>query len=395
MLFNRKYFVDNASGTTFKELSGAVLADLLFPIAPSNEQQRIVARIDELFAEIEQGKAALQRARQGLGTWRRALLRAAVTGELTRDWREENRPAETGADLLARIRAKREAAAPGGSRSSRRDPSERFEVSSLAALPDGWARATLGDLSILITSGSRGWKQYYSDTDSVFIRAQNLKTDRLELDDVAYVDLPSATEGMRTRVSRHDILITITGANVTRSAQVDRDLAEAYVNQHVGLVRLTDSSLSDFVFLAVVCASHGRRQLKAAAYGAGKPGLNLWDLASVMVPFPPLEEQHLITTRFRQAVSEAENAIVLAESARNQATALRQSVLKAAFEGRLVPRDLADEPASTLLNRLRDRSLQKGMRRRRARLTEDFPHPSLPGVTEQSMDRRVHPAGDE
>ena len=73
------------------------------------EQRRIVARIDELFAEIAEGEAALQRARQGLDTWRRALLKAAVTGELTRDWREANHPAETGADLLARISAERRA----------------------------------------------------------------------------------------------------------------------------------------------------------------------------------------------------------------------------------------------------------------------------------------------
>ena len=69
-----------------------------------------MARIDELFAEIAEGEAALERARQGLDTWRRALLKAAVTGELTRDWREANRPTETGADLLARILAPRRAA---------------------------------------------------------------------------------------------------------------------------------------------------------------------------------------------------------------------------------------------------------------------------------------------
>ena len=161
---------------------------------------------------------------------------------------------------------------PGSGCGSRRITSPNcLETSSLPALPEGWAWTTLGDLSSLITSGSRGWKQYYAANGSVFIRAQNLKTDRLELDDVAYVELPSATEGLRTRVSRDDILVTITGANVTRSAQVDVDLAEAYVNQHVGLVRLADSRLSDFVFLVVVCPSHGRKQLKAAAYGAGKP----------------------------------------------------------------------------------------------------------------------------
>jgi type I restriction enzyme S subunit len=229
----------------------------------------------------------------------------------------------------------------------------------------------------------------------VFIRAQNLKTDRLELDDVAYVELPSATEGLRTRVSRDDILVTITGANVTRSAQVDLDLAEAYVNQHVGLVRLADPRLSDFVFLVVVCPTHGRKQLKAAAYGAGKPGLNLNDLASVLVPLPSLEEQCLITARVQEALSEAENAFAIIERARPQADTLGQSILKAAFEGRLVPQDPADEPASALLARLRNGHPGNEGRRRIARVSADFSYPSLPGLTRQSVDPRVDPAGDE
>ena len=64
------------------------------PIPPTAEQRRIVAQIDQLFADIDEGEAALRRARQDLDTWRRALLKAAVTGELTREWREANRPAE-------------------------------------------------------------------------------------------------------------------------------------------------------------------------------------------------------------------------------------------------------------------------------------------------------------
>ena len=348
-----------------------------------------MARIDELFAEIAEGETALDRAREGLDTWRRALLKAAVTGELTRDWREANRPTETDADLLARIRTKREAPASRFGRGRRVTSPNCLEPSSLPAVPEGWAWTTLGELSSLITSGSRGWKQYYADSGSVFIRAQNLRTDRLELDDVAYVGLPSATEGLRTRVSRDDILVTITGANVTRSAQVDLDLAEAYVNQHVGLVRLADPRLSDFVFLVVICPSQGRKQLKAAAYGAGKPGLNLNDLASVLIPLPSLEEQRVITARVQEALSEAENAFAIMERGRPQAATLRQSILKAAFEGQLVPQDSTDKPASGLLARLRDGYPSNGARRRRERAAADLFHPSLPGLIRQSVGPRV------
>jgi type I restriction enzyme S subunit len=73
---------------------------------------------------------------------------------------------------------------------------------------------------------------------------------------------------------------------------------------------------------------------------------------------------------------------------------LRQSILKAAFEGRLVPQDRADEPASVLLARLRDSNHQTATPRRRARAKEPVSHPSLPGLTRRSLDPRVEPAGD-
>ncbi len=95
------------------------------PLPPLPEQRRIVARIDELFAEIAEGEAALQRARQGLDTWRRALLKAAVTGELTRDWREANRPTETGADAAIIIR------------------NGRLDTLGPYAIPSGWIWTTI------------------------------------------------------------------------------------------------------------------------------------------------------------------------------------------------------------------------------------------------------------
>ena len=110
------------------------------PIAPAAEQRRIVARIDELFAEIAEGETALRRARQGLDTWRRALLKAAVTGELTRDWREANRPTETG--LVARIRAEREASNGRPLRGHRANATEPLDTAALPKLPEGWVWAT-------------------------------------------------------------------------------------------------------------------------------------------------------------------------------------------------------------------------------------------------------------
>ena len=149
------------SDAVFNEGNFYTIGTAAIPIAPLPEQRRIVARIDELFAEIAEGEAALQRARQGLDTWRRALLKAAVTGELTRDWREANRPAETGADLLARIRAERGYSSLRSSRTAGQPPLEPGGLPPLPCarrlgLDNTWRYAYP-----MLTSSSRDWAQYY------------------------------------------------------------------------------------------------------------------------------------------------------------------------------------------------------------------------------------------
>jgi type I restriction enzyme S subunit len=116
-------------------------------LAPLAEQRRIVARIDALFAEIAEGEAALAAARKGLDTFRRALLKAAVTGALTKDWRESNPVTETGYDLLVRIAKDRAGKAAPKGRGRRADVSP-LDTSSLPELPEGWIWATLDDLTI-------------------------------------------------------------------------------------------------------------------------------------------------------------------------------------------------------------------------------------------------------
>jgi len=92
------------------------------------------------------------------------------------------------------------------------------------------------------------------------------------LRDIAFVRPPKSAEGLRTKLQKHDILITITGANVTKAALVENPIDDAYVSQHVALVRLKDVHLSQFLFHSVISLAHGRAQLQAAAYGQGKPG---------------------------------------------------------------------------------------------------------------------------
>ncbi len=219
--------------------------------------------------------------------------------------------------------------------------------------PSSWRVTRLGALTALITSGSRGWAKYYSDTGSLFIRAQNINADDLNLDEIAFVRLPDRAEGLRTKVQQYDLLVTITGANVTKSALIYNPIEDAYVSQHVALVRLIDVRLSKFLFYSVISPLHGRKQLQSAAYGQGKPGLNLDNIRNVVVGLPPLLEQQEIIRRVAALFQTADVVEARYRTAKAYVDRLTPSILAKAFSGELVHQDPNDEPASILLNRIR------------------------------------------
>src|SRR5690606_20712706 len=98
-----------ATGTTFKELSGRAFGALPVPIAPTNEQRRIVEKIEALFDEIDKGVESLGAAKTTLGLYRQSLLKSAFEGRLTAAWRAQNADnLESPETLLARIQKERE-----------------------------------------------------------------------------------------------------------------------------------------------------------------------------------------------------------------------------------------------------------------------------------------------
>lgn len=135
----------NVGSTNQLELPRSFVEDLNIPLAPLPEQRRIVERIDALFAAIAEGEAALAEARKGLTLFRRALLKATVTGELTRDWRAANKAVETGADLLERIRAANRALLPNKKRGRRTKTDTSPLGEDLPELPAGWVWTSVGE----------------------------------------------------------------------------------------------------------------------------------------------------------------------------------------------------------------------------------------------------------
>lgn len=309
-----------------------------FPLPPLEEQRRIVATVGELMGLCDRLEAARQereatrdrlaaaslarlntpdpetfqpdanfalRALPALTTrpdqikaLHQTILNLAVHGKLVpQDPKDEPAP-----ELLKRIEVEKALFERTGAASAKKEP-VRDESKLTGPLPESWCRIALGTVCNIVTSGSRGWAEYYSNSGPGFIRAQNIRFGRLRLDDLAYVTPPSNSEGGRTRVAKGDILIVITGAGVTNAALLDRDLGEAYVSQHVGLVRPTNTSLSNWLLLCLMADAGGRSELVERAYGAGKPGLNLDNIRCLSVPVPPLAEQHRIVAKVNELVS--------------------------------------------------------------------------------------------
>ena len=299
-----------AKGTGRKTLPLEESRRFPFPVAPLSEQRRIVTKIEELFSELDKGVESLKTARAKLNVYRQAVLKNAFEGKLTAQWRE------------------------------------------LHSAPS-WNQTTLGSQLSFLTSGSRGWAKFYAEHGDKFIRAQNLKHDRLDLADVAFVDLPDKSEGMRTCVQIGDLLITITGANVTKTAFVTSDIGTAYVSQHVALARPIEGSNTEFLYWFLVSETAGRKQLTVSAYGAGKPGLNLENIRSIKILLPSAAEQTEIVAYINAILSIERSVSTQIDIQFARSDALRQSILKKAFSGQLVPQYPNDEPASVLLDRIR------------------------------------------
>ncbi len=312
LLINQEqYLYDNATGTTFAQVTGNTLCRMPIPLPPLAEQKRIVDTIAELFADLDKAAENAQSIIDNAESRRSAILHQAFTGELTKQWRVEN-----GLDM------------------------------------DSWEETPSSKLFEYVTSGSRGWAQYYSDNGAVFLRMGNLDHGTIELDmsDVQYVNLPEKAEGQRSRVKKGDILISIT-ADVGMIGLV-RDIDyEGYINQHVALARPVNTNMSEFIAWYLV-SDVGFKQFRQKQRGATKVGLGLADIKSLYLKMPTLAEQREIVRILDELLADEQRIKEAAEEMLDKIAMMKKSILADAFRGKLGTNDPSDEPATELLKQI-------------------------------------------
>ena len=170
--------------------------------------------------------------------------------------------------------------------------SEWKDVRGLGTIPASWNVVRLGEVAESITSGSRGWSRYFRSSGAFFVRSQNITASGIDHADAIFVDPPSDGETKRTRISRGDILISITG-EPGKTTIASEDIGQAFVSQHVALVRLRDRRLSCFAsrFLQ---GQKGQDQFRQMAYGQTRPGLSLLNIGEAKIALPQLSEQRVM-----------------------------------------------------------------------------------------------------
>jgi type I restriction enzyme S subunit len=346
---NNFNYVGFVEGTTRYKLTQGALKKIPFPLPPLAEQHRIVAKIEELFSELDNGVETLKKAKQQLKIYRQAVLKSAFEGELTKT----RRGSYPSVDNLIK-----EVEALGAKNNVKLKYASVNVDETLPPIPSKWIWLRNEVLLKYVTSGSRDWKKYYSNAGSIFIRTQDIKTNALDLEGSAFVKLPDKVEGKRSLVQSGDLLMTITGANVGRVAVSPENIPEAYVSQSVALMKLLDVRMSKYLWYYFQSRTYGEGLVGGLVYGVGRPVLSLENMREVPVAICSIDEQREIVEQIESRLSVCDKIEESIEQGLQRAEALRQSILKRAFEGKLVPQDERDENASILLERIKAERVQ-------------------------------------
>lgn len=354
-------------GTTVASIEGPALSRFPISLAPSTEQSRIVSKLEELLSDLDAGVAELKAAQRKLALYRQSLLKAAVEGALTADWRARNPPTETGAQLLERIlqqrRARWEARQLAKFKEQGKAPSKNWhfkypepaaaDTAGLPALPSGWAWASIEQLGEVQLGRQRSPDKLKGESPKRYIRAANITEAGIDLTDVLEMDFSESEQKTFTLLPGDVILTEASGspAHVGRPA-IWRGSKLDYCFQNT-VLRFTPCGIgSEFAFYSFL-AMQKLGVFRAIAGGVGINHLSAGKFSKLLVPLPPEAEQVVLVDAIATKLSLCDDQNALISHSLKQSAAQRKNILQAAFSGQLVPQDPSDEPASVLLARIR------------------------------------------
>lgn len=350
-------------------INNAVELELCLP--PLAEQHRIVAKIEELFSELDQGVASLKTAREQLKVYRQSLLKNAFEGKLTAAWRAAHADQlETATALQQRIARERQVryqqqiadwqtAGQSGPKPKPPKPLPPLTAEELAELPElpaGWAWIRLGAANIEVFDGPFGSNLKSSDyvSDGVrVIRLENIGAMEFIENKLSFITSEKYQALEKHTVFPGDLVFSSFVTENVRVAMVPPSIEKAVNKADCFCIRLFGETLLNSYALSFLATRSVYKRLEEEIHGVGRPRINTTQLKNVVIPVCSTDEQRELVALVQEKLSEADQLDQTLATALQQADALRQSILKKAFHGQLEKQDKNEEPATALLERIR------------------------------------------
>ena len=384
LLSQKRSFIKAGKGGAQPNISQGIIKEWPINLPPLNEQHRIVAKIEELFSELDKGIENLKTARAQLKVYRQALLKHAFEGKLTAQWRAERRvtpakagvqplndmdsrlrgndePLETATALLARIQTERaqryqqqlkQWQTTGGSKPKAPKPLPPLtaaELAKLPELPEGWGWFKVAHICDVVRGGSprpAGDPKFYGGNIPFLKVADITTTSTPYLSSFAYTITEAGLSKTR-QIAPNTLLLSNSGATLGVPKIC---LISATMND--GVAAFLGLRLEELLFHYYFWQGK-TEHLRNINQGAAQPNLNTDLIKEIFFPVCSPSEQKAVTQKLEAVLSEADQLDQTITTSLQQAEALRQSILKKAFAGLLVPQDPHDEPASALLARIK------------------------------------------
>ena len=344
------------------------LQSFALALPPRDEQTRIANLLDELLDDLATGVATLERCREKLRLYRASVLKAAVEGDLTADWRSAHPDAEPASTLLQRILAERRArweqeqlrtytekgkTPPKNWKAKYKEPVAP-ELADLPPLPAGWEWVGFDQIGAIQGGLQKSPARAPKRDHFPYLRVANVRRGRLQLDELHRFEL-TPQELAKLRLETGDVLLVEGNGSRTeigRCALWNGEVEDCVHQNHIIRVRLATGVLPQYVniFLNSPIGQFAIQQ--AASSTSGLYTLSVNKVKRLSLPLPPTAEQQAIADCVEGHAAGIEHIDTTLTDKLSSATRLRQSILHQAFTGNLLPQDPLDEPASDLLKRI-------------------------------------------
>lgn len=321
----------NTRGTGIPHVDPKILWGLNFPLPPRPEQDRIVAKLDKLFCQLEVINESLEKIPVLLKNFRQQVLTQAVTGKLTEEWRK-------GKEFSISIKQ------------------NITEDYFLHPIPASWVYSTIGDIG-QVKGGKRlpkGEELVIENTGLPYIRARDLKKGTVLTKNLMFLRPETQKRIKRYTVREGDLYITIVGAKIGDAGLIPNKMDGANLTENAAKIAELEKGIVNKYFAiwlrSFICQNNIQQTIMSAAQGK----LALTRIKQLPIYIPPSEEQNEILRISDGLLSKADTIEKQYKKLKEKITHLPQSILHKAFNGELVPQLESDGDARKLLEEIRN-----------------------------------------